>query len=45
MLKRVRFSLPEAKHEANPGALHNLDGVECRHAVAPVVPTGTLANF
>ena len=29
--------VPEAEHEADAGALHNLDGVEGRHAVAPVV--------
>ena len=37
--------VPEAKDKADPGALHNLDGIEGRHAVAPVVAARALANF
>ena len=37
--------VPEAEDKADPGTLHNLDSVESRHAVAPVVAARALANF
>ena len=37
--------VPKAEDKADPGALHNLDGVEGRHAVPPVVTARALANF
>ena len=37
--------VPKAEDKADPGALHNLDGIEGRHAVPPVVTARALANF
>ena len=38
-------NVPKSKYKADPGALHDLDGIEGRHAVTPVVAAGALANF